>query len=306
MYFQNQQHTEHLQPISKTKENNMNTLMRNNRFIKIVLPVLLVSCALSTVVQADDVVRVGGAGTGLGAMKVLAEAFEKTHPKTRIKIMSSLGSAGGIKALLHGALDVAISGRTLKPEELKDGAIAQECARTPFVFVVNKNVRKNDLSYRDLEMIYNGQMTKWPDGTRIRLIIRPVTDTDTITLKSFSKEMEQAVNASNARPNMILAVTDQEAAAAVAKIPGAIGVSTLVQIVTEKYPLKVLSLNGIKPSLDALAKGNYPHSKSLYLVWSPKTSAAAMQFIQFVSSASGRAILAKTGTLPTAGDIKTK
>jgi phosphate transport system substrate-binding protein len=284
----------------------MSKLLRNNWFIKIMLPVFFVFCAFSTVVQADDVVRVGGAGTGLGAMKILAEAFEKTHPKTRIKIMPSLGSAGGIKALLHGALDVAISGRPLKPEELKDGTIAQECARTPFIFVVNKNVGKNDLSYRELEMIYNGQMTKWPDGTRIRLVIRPVTDTDTVTLKGFSKEMEQAVNASNSRSNMILAVTDQEAADAVARIPGAIGVSTLTQIETEKYPLKVLSLNGIKPSLDALAKGNYPHSKSLYLVWSPKTPAAAMQFIQFIQSTAGRSILARTGTLPIAGDKKTK
>lgn len=284
----------------------MSKLLRNNWFIKIVLPVLLVSCTFTTVVQADNLVRVGGAGTGLGAMKILAEAFEKKHPKTSIKIMPSLGSAGGIKALLHGAVDVAISGRALKPEELKDGAIAQEFARTPFVFVVNKNVSKNDLSYRELEMIYNGQMTKWPNGTRIRLVIRPVTDTDTVTLKSFSKEMEQAVNASNSRSNMILAVTDQEAAAAVARIPGAIGVSTLTQIETEKHPLKVLSLNGIKPSLDALAKGNYPHSKSLYLVWSPKTSTAAMQFIQFVGSTAGRSILAKTATLPTTGDKKTK
>lgn len=118
--------------------------------------------------------------------------------------------------------------------------------------------------------------------------------------------MEQAVKASNSRPDMIMAVTDQEAAENVSIIPGALGASTLAQIETEDQPVKVLSFNGIKPTVDALAKGKYPLAKPLYLVAAPKSPAAALQFIKFARSAQGRAVMAKSGTLPTAEDKRTK
>ncbi len=274
--------------------------------IKALLPALILSGILSTAVQAGDDVRVGGAGSGLGVMKILAGAFEKEHPGIRVKILPSLGSSGGIKALLHGALDVAVSGRPLKGEELRDGAVSVECARTPFVFVVHKKVNKKDITTRELEMIYSGQLLKWPDGTQIRLVLRPAGDTDTLLLGKISKGMEQAVKAANARHDMIMEVTDQEAADAVSKIPGALSASTLVQIKTEKKPLKVLSFNGFTPTPDSLATGRYPLAKPLYLVTAPKTSAAALQFIRFVRSAEGRAILAKSGALPAADDTRTK
>ncbi len=275
-------------------------------FITALLFTLVLSVALPASAPAEEVVRIGGAGSGLGVIKRLAGAFEKTHPGTKIMILPSLGSSGGIKALLHGALDVAISGRVLKAAESKDGAVAVECARTPFVFVVHKNVRKTDITTGELESIYKGQLQKWPDGTRIRLILRPAGDTDTMIVKSISKEMEQSVIASKTRPDMVIAVTDQEAADAVAQIPGALGGTTLAQTETEKHPVKVLSFNGIKPTLDSFAKGNYPLAKPLYLITAQNTPSTALLFINFVRSAQGRAIIAKSGALPAIDDKRTK
>ncbi len=278
--------------------------------MKKIIPALFISLimtvSLSPTVRAGDVIRVGGTGSGLGAMKALADAFEKAHPHTKLKVLPSLGSSGGIKALLDGALDVAVSARALKTEELKGGAVAVEFARTPFIFIANNTVNKADLTTRELEMILNGQLPKWPDGSRIRPILRPAADADTMIIKTISKEMEQAVAAFHARPNMLIAVTDQESADLVAKIPGAMGGSTLTQVETEKIPVKVLSFNGIMPSLDALDKGRYPLVKPLYVVTSPKTPAAAERFTQFVRSAKGRAILTKSGALPSGGDESKK
>ncbi|GFE56987.1 substrate-binding domain-containing protein [Geobacter sp. AOG1] len=284
----------------------MRILKRNMRLLAVLFMAVIMSGVVYATAQAEVVVRVGGAGSGLGVMKIIAEAFEKSHPDIKITVMPNLGSSGGIKALLHGAVDVAISGRALKAEELKGGAVAVECARTPFVFVTNKNVDKADLTTRELEAIYAGQQLTWPDGTRIRLILRPAGDTDTTIVSSISKGMEQAVKAANARQTMILAVTDQEAVDMVSKTPGALSGSTLTQIETEKHPVKVLSYNGIKPTSETLATRSYPLVKPIYLVSTPKTSAPALQFVQFVRSARGRAILAKSGALPHAGNKRTK
>jgi phosphate transport system substrate-binding protein len=251
---------------------------------------------------AKELIRIGGAGFGLGAIRILAEAFEKTHPGTKIRVLPSLGSAGGIKALLHSELDIAISGRNLKPDEIKVGAVSLECARTPFIFIVNKSVKKTDLTTRELEMIYKGQMHTWIDGTQIRLILRPPSDTDTSIIKNVSQDMEQAVMYSIAQQNRPIAVTDQEAAEFVSKIPGALCGATAAQIKTEKTPVNVLSYNGVKPTLGNLAKGSYPLVKKLFFITTSKTPTSAKQFIQFTDSARGKALLVKSGLLPTARD----
>lgn len=284
----------------------MNVSSHKFRLVKLVCISFILVGTLFTSICAAEIIRIGGAGSGLGAMKILAESFEKSHPGTTIKILPSLGSSGGIKALLHGALDLAISGRVLKAEEMKEGAFAAEYARTPFVFVVNRNVKKVDVTTRELEMIYKRQLLKWPDGSRLRLVLRPTGDTDTMIVKSISREMEQAVNVSNSQSEMILAVTDQEALDAVAKIPGALGGTTLTQIETEKHPVHVLSFNGIKPTLGAMAQGSYPLAKPLFIVSTDKTSSMVKQFIQFAHSAKGRAILTASGAVPTANDKKSK
>src|ERR1035437_455082 len=67
--------------------------------------------------QAAEVVKIGGAGAGLGTMKLLGEAFEKKHPDIKIQVFPSLGSAGAIAALSKGALDIVTSVRPLSPEE---------------------------------------------------------------------------------------------------------------------------------------------------------------------------------------------
>jgi phosphate transport system substrate-binding protein len=66
---------------------------------------------LAGAAYAGEIVRVGGAGSGLGGMRLLAKAFEAGHPGTKVQVFSSLGSSGGIKALLVGSLDLAVSGR---------------------------------------------------------------------------------------------------------------------------------------------------------------------------------------------------
>lgn len=268
-----------------------------SRFIKSVC-VLLILCGFhATEVFAGDTVRIGGTGTGLGLISVLAKIFEKSNQGVKIHVMPSLGSSGGIRALGNRALDIAISARALSVEELKTGVTAEEYARTPFVFIVNHKVKKSDVTSRELVMIYKEELKTWPNGELIRLIQRPITDTDTMLLAKISMEMKLAVAHANTIPERIMAVTDQEVTELAEKISGSLGGSTLTQIETEKPQVKVLSYNGIKPSTESLKKGSYRLSKPLYLVTTKYTSKSAMKFILFLHSAKGRAISAKMGAL---------
>lgn len=266
-----------------------------SRLIKRVFILFMLCGMLSTEAFAEDVVKIGGAGTGLGVMRTLANAFEKTNPEIKIKVLPSLGSSGGIKALSKGALDIAISGRALSTEESKTGLSFEEYAKTPFLFIVNRKVNKSDLTTRELVMIYNEELKTWPDGGRIRVVHRPNTDTDSILLAHISLEMNQAMQHARTIVERRFAVTDQEAAELVEKLSGSICGSTLAQVETEKPLVKVLSYNGIKPSIEALKNGTYPLSKPLYLVTAKNTSLSAKKFIKFLHSAKGQKISSKLG-----------
>lgn len=248
-------------------------------------------------VYAGDLIRIGGSGGGLSTIKVLAAANEKKHPGTRVEVFPSLGSSGGIKALVNGALDIAISGRPLKDAEREKGASAVEYAKTPFIFISSPGVKTAGLNIRELEQIYSRQVQSWPDGSNIRLVLRPAGESDNSVLKGISPSMEKGVLSALSREGMLFAITDQESVETVENTPGSLGTSTLGQVVTEKRKVKVLSFNGVNPTAKAIADGSYHLHKSFYAVTTPKAAEAALQFIKFLFSKEGREILTDSGYL---------
>ena len=242
-----------------------------------------------------DILKIGGAGSALGSIRLLAESFENSHPGVKVQLLPSLGSPGGIKAALDGHIDIGLTGRPLTEEERKRGATEIEYAKTLFIFVTNKNTRVSGLSTNDLIEIYRGERSTWPDGTRIRLVLRPESDVDTDILKQISPGMNEAVKTALSRRGMIMAITNQESDNLVETIPGSLGVSTLSQIISEKKSSKILSFNGVKPSVRTLADGTYLLVKPFYMVTPSTISALVQRFIDFVRSKTGRQILRQNG-----------
>jgi phosphate transport system substrate-binding protein len=242
-----------------------------------------------------DTIRLGGTGGALGAMKLLAKEFKKARPGDTVIVLPSMGSSGGIKAALSGALDIGLSSRPLTDAEQGRGLIGREYARTPLVIAVAKKNGASGFSLQQVTDIYAGKTRTWPDGTPLRLVMRPASEFDTTLLKSMSSDMNRAVQDALSRKGMIMAVTDQDSADAIEKIPGALGTTTLAQIISEKRALKKLSLNGIDPGPKTIADGTYPYFKTFYLITGPNPSPLARQFITFILSARGREILTGSG-----------
>lgn len=248
--------------------------------------------------ELKGTITIGGTGTALGSFKELAEAFQKTHPDVKINILPSIGSGGGIKAVNEGSLDIGLSSRLLKDSEKQQGTMIVEYARTPFVFATAQKIEGLNFTLQDLAKIFSGETKTWADGTPIRLVLRPDTDMDTVLIKDMSPEIKEAVQKALLKDGMMVAATDQEAADALEKNRGAIGTSTLTQIISEKRALNILQLNGIKPSLKTLEEGKYSYYKTLYVVTSTKSDAVTKNFINFINSKEGRDLLMKTGHLP--------
>jgi phosphate transport system substrate-binding protein len=196
--------------------------------------------------------------------------------------------------VLAGAIDVAVSSRPLKPEETAQGFTAVEYCRTPFVFATNRSDISN-LTLQEAVDIYSGKKARWADSSPIRLVLRPASDHDTTILAGFSPAMKDAVDQAQAREGMVVAMTDQDSADSIERLPGAIGTTTLALVTAEQRKLRLLSLNGVQPTVTTLADRSYPHMKALYLVTKNQTTPAVRQFIDHVRSADGRALLSQIG-----------
>jgi len=146
--------------------------------------------------------------------------------------------------------------------------------------------------------IYSGREKSWSLGRRIRVILRPPRESDTIVLRSISPEMSEAVDAALGNAGLITAMTDQEAADYFDKLPGAFGTSTLLLLRSEGRSAKVIPYKGVDPGISTIADGSYPLEKEMSFVISARRDPAIKDFIDFVFSSRGLEILRKNGCLP--------
>ena len=246
-------------------------------------------------ILAADTIRINGSGTCLEMIKPLMAAYGKNNRNISFRMEKPLGSSGAIKALLAGAIDIAIVSRPLKPEETAQGAKLRNYGKTPLAIVVEKKVPLKTISTQELADIYSGKTKRWPDGETIRVILRPKEDTDTKILKSLSPGMTEAVTKAQSKRGMMIAVTDPESNEAVSRTIGGIGASGLTSVIVGKLPLKVIALNGVKPGRENLANGTYPLSKDISFVTTDKLPDAAAKFMDFIYSNKGRSIAMKSG-----------
>lgn len=244
-------------------------------------------------------IRIGGTGNALGTMRLLGEAYTRSHPETKTVILESIGTSGAIKAVPKGAIEIGLSSRPLTDEELKSGLAFTEYAQSPTVLAVHKNVKATSVTLAQLIDIYNGKLTSWPDGTRIRAVLRQPGDDNTRQLKGLSADMEQSVGVAERQPGALFAVTDQDSADKMEAVPGSLGVTTIALIRSENRTLHPLSIGGVEPTPENAKSGRYPLTKHFYFVLPKEPSAEVLEFVKFVGSPAGRKILAQTGhTIP--------
>lgn len=239
-----------------------------------------------------ETIRLGGTGGALATMQRLADEFKKEHPADEVKIMKGLGGKGSKKALLGGALDISVMPTVGNAAEEPAGLAVTEFAKVPHAFVANANAPFGRVTLKDLIEIYGGRRTTWPNGERLRLILRSENDVDTEVLKSMSAAMAEAVKSALGREGMTVASTEQESADLVENTPGALGSNTLPMLLAEKRAIKVVPVNGVTPSAKTVANGSYPWFKTFYVLTKPVPPPHVQRFVRFVFSAKGRQIVA--------------
>jgi phosphate transport system substrate-binding protein len=244
--------------------------------------------------QGSEGVRVGGSGVGLGGLQLLARAYQVQHPESRILILPSIGSAGGIRAVLDGKLDLACSARPLLESEKVPGLEGSNWATTPFVFVTHPATAAEDLSLKVVEDMYGVRRKTWQDGHPIRLVLRPKSDSSFAYLSGLTPGMRAALDRAHLLPGVCIGITDQEALANLERAPGSFGTAALGPILSESRKVQILSVDGLRPT-----DPGYPFLLTLILVHRPgAASSNTKDFLEFIRSKQAQRLLLQAGYQP--------
>ncbi|HYH39168.1 MAG TPA: substrate-binding domain-containing protein [Azospirillum sp.] len=244
----------------------------------------------------------GGSGWSLGIMRELAAAYTRRHPEVSITIPASVGSAGGVRAVLAGTFDAAFSGRPLSAAERAEGAVATPVFRTPFVLAVSTAVAgRLSLTREEVVKAFDLAIPAWPDGTPLRVVFRPASESANDVLIAAFPGIAPVLDQGRKRRGAIVLQTDQDVMKQGEQVPGTLIPNALVGILAERRALKPVAIDGVVPSAETLADGRYPMEVALRIVLGPKSGATVRDFIGFVRSAEGREIMLRYGALPVDG-----
>lgn len=114
-----------------------------------------------TATNISGTVTLAGSTSVAPLMNVLADEYEALNPNVKIEIQES-GSTAGIQSATEGAVDIAMSSRALKDDELKT-LKPQQIALDGIAVIVNKANKIDNITTDKIKQIYTGEITAWDD-----------------------------------------------------------------------------------------------------------------------------------------------
>jgi phosphate transport system substrate-binding protein len=242
-------------------------------------------------VRADDrVLRIGVSGAATGTLTLALGALAQRGLSLTPTIVSGLGSGGSLRAVEQHALDLALISRPLRVDERMRGLVAIEYGRTPFLLATSVTGVTGVTRQQLAEMLEKPEAS-WPDGTPVRLVLRPRSDGDHDLLASMGPLVELALEHAMGRKGMVMAITDHEAAAAVVRLRGGLGTGSLALLRSGAYNLNALALDGVAPTVANVNNASYRIVNRMHVATLGAPAGAAIELITYLQSTDGLAML---------------
>lgn len=247
-----------------------------------------------------ETLSVTGSTTVLPIAQIAAEAYMETHANADI-LVSGGGSSVGVQAVGEGTADIGMSSRELKPEEQEKypGLVQQVIAKDGIVLIIHADNPAPSLTVEEVRMIYTGEITSWSEvGGNDEEIVVVGRDSASGTRASF----EELVMA---KQDFVATMLEKNSNGAVKQTiqqtPGAIGYVGLgyIDATVRAVPMDVDG-TPVEPSVENVLSGEYPISRGLNMFTQGEPSGLAADFLNFIMSAEGQAIVEEEGFVPVA------
>lgn len=263
-----------------------------------VLGVFLCLGAWHTVFAEEQLV-IAGTGDSQVLLRKMAVLFEKEYSSVDVVIPDSVGSGGGIKALVKRSCDLARTARPLKPKESTHGFSQISFALSPIVFVSHSSLTGvENITMEQVIAIYQGKISNWKDlgGDDHKIYpvdrepgdsSRKVLEKKLITTTQTFKDVESVGK---------IFLTTPETVDAISINPYTFGFLPLSTALEKE--LFIFSLDNVSPLHSSDTTESYPLFTTLYLVKPEKVSKAAESFLTFIRGDAVKKMLFSSGVTP--------
>jgi len=246
----------------------------------------------------QQVVRLAGSGSNLPLTRELAEAFMRRWPSKRVIVFESVGSTGGIRAASDGVVDLGLVSRPLRPAEDGLGLVVIPYARVAVAAVANLDVPDQGLSQSELVDVFAGERRRWENGAPIVVLQRERGDSGHAAVDRALPDFAAVNDRAYREERWRVVYNDRAMYETLVSTPGAVGLFDVGATQTQALALKVLELDGVAPSEANLRSGRYPFAKDLSFVSVEQPSGLAGEFVDFVRSSDGQALIRQRGYIP--------
>lgn len=268
--------------------------MKKLRVLQAIMFAAAMVLAAGTVSAAEKVV-VEGSTTVLPIAQKTAEVFMDGNNDIDISIRGG-GSSVGIASLIDGSCDIADASRAMKDAEYEKAAAkkrdpkAHVVAMDGIAVVVNNSNNISAMTRKQVKDIYTGAISDWSAvGGQAGKIVVVSRDSSSGTFEAFG---ELVLKGAKVRPDALMQASNQAVASIIQKTPGAIGYIGLGYITDS---VKVLDIEGIRPSKDTVLSGKYPVSRPLFMYTDGAPKGAIKKYIDFVLGPEGQKIVDEEG-----------
>lgn len=248
---------------------------------KCCLFILLFFCAVSCKDSSNKIV-VTGSSTVAPLARELASEFEKLNPGIRIDVQMG-GSSRGLADARKGLADIGMVSRALKENETD--VIAHKVAVDGISIIAHRDNALSNVTTQQLVDIYRGNISNWKEIGGADLPISVVNKADgRSTLELFCKHFK--LKPEEIKASVVIGDNEQ-GIQTVAGNPGAIGyvsIGTAEYDVSKGIAIKLMDLDGKRPSRAAVKEGSFPISRPLNFVTKEAPTGVVKAFIDFATS----------------------
>jgi phosphate transport system substrate-binding protein len=263
------------------------------------LTAILSACGNSSTEGAEA--SNGGSATvsvsGSTSVGPLAEKIaEKFKEKSNIKVeINQIGSSAGITNALNGVSEIGMSSRDLKEEEKAGGLVETIIAYDGIVVVTHPSNKVKDLTMEQLKAVFTGEITNWKElgGNDMEIVVVSRED------GSGSRDAFQEIvgySSGELIRNSIIASGNGNIKTTVAMNKHAVGFISFEYIDSS---ISTLEINGVEATAENVLRQEYSLSRPfLFVHKEDQLSDAGKQFIDYILSPDGQAIVTETGAIP--------
>ena len=252
----------------------------------------------------SESITVKGSDTMVILAQRWAENYMSKHPEVTIQVTGG-GSGTGISALINGTTDICDASRPMKQserEKLKQRfntlGVEIKSARDGLAVYVQESNPVKELTLQQLKEIYTGKITNWKQvgGNDVKIILYS-RENNSGTYVYFKDNVlggeDYAASAQN-MPGTAAVVN------AVSKDKNGIGYGGAaygkgIRFVKIK---RDADSPAYEPTKESIMSGNYPISRFLYMYTRSKPTGALKEYIDWILSSEGQAIVSTVGYFP--------